>query len=89
VDRNLVPAIDFDNGQVVLVYDGEVNSCLQHLEFNGTITAATASDTSLTVTLNYLEKPTLDNCGPSITHPYAFYYVPSRKLLVFEEKVVP
>lgn len=78
---------DFDEGQVVLVDDGEVDSCAAHLEFNSNISAVELTDNSVKVTINYIEKPKLDKCSPTLSRPFYFYYLKTRKLLVLEEKI--
>lgn len=86
VDRVLeVP--DLTTGQVVLIDDGDVDSCAAHLEFNSKLTAVELTDASVKVTVNYIEKPTLTNCSSTFTRPYYFYYLKTKKLLVFEEKI--
>lgn len=88
VDHNLLPPLDFVDGQIVLVYGGTVKSCEQHLDFVGPIKAEDLSDTSVKISLTYIERPTLTSCSSSTTRPFAFYYVKSRKLAVFEEKII-
>jgi len=80
----------FTDGQVVLVYDGEVNSCVAHLEFTGEggIAPGISTDSSLKIIVNYYERKDADKCSPKITHPFSFYYVKSKKLLNFEDKIV-
>lgn len=78
---------NFDEGQVVLIDDGEVNSCNAHLEFNSNISAQELTDNTVKVTVNYVEKPALDKCSPSLSRPFYFYYFKTKKLLVFEEKI--
>jgi hypothetical protein len=79
---------DFDAGQVVLIDDGEVDSCKAHLSFNSKISAVELTNNTVKVTLNYLEKPTLDKCSSTMSRPFYFYYLKTTKLLVFEEKIV-
>lgn len=79
---------DFNEGQVVLVDDGEIDSCAAYLEFNKTITAEQLTDNTVKVTLNYLERPKQENCSPSYSRPFIFYYLKTTKLIVKEEKIV-
>lgn len=87
VDHNLETQ-NFDEGQVILIDDGDVDSCAAHLEFNSTMTANELTDNTVKVTLNYVEKPKLDKCSSTFSRPFYFYYLKTRKLLVFEEKIV-
>jgi hypothetical protein len=79
---------NFDEGQVVLVDDGEVDSCAVHLEFNSNISALELTDNTVKVTINYVERPALDKCSSAFSRPFYFYYLKTKKLLVFEEKIV-
>lgn len=79
---------NFDEGQVVLVDDGEVDSCAAHLAFNSTINAVELTDNTVKVTVSYVEKPKLDKCSSTFSRPFYFYYLKTKKLLVFEEKIV-
>jgi uncharacterized beta-barrel protein YwiB (DUF1934 family) len=79
---------NFDEGQVVLVDDGEVDSCAAHLEFNSIINAVELTDNTVKITVNYVEKPKLDKCSSTFSRPFYFYYFKTKKLLVFEEKIV-
>lgn len=79
---------NFDEGQVILVDDGLIDSCVAHLEFNETISALALTDNTVKVTLNYVEKPTVEKCSSSLSRPYHFYYLQTSKSLVFEEKIV-
>ncbi len=85
-DRSL-EAPNFDEGQVVLIDDGQVDTCAAHLEFNSSLIAAELTDNTVKVTLHYIEKPKLDRCSSTFTRPYYFYYLKTKKLLVFEEKI--
>lgn len=87
VNQNLEEQ-NFEAGQVILVDDGEVDSCAAHLQFNGTLSLTDVSETSVKITLNYLEKQKLEKCSSSFSRPFYFYYVDTRKLPVFEEKIV-
>jgi len=78
---------NFDEGQVVLVDDGEVDSCAAHLEFNSNISAVELTDNTVKVTINYIEKPKLDKCSSTFSRPFYFYYLKTKKLLVLEEKI--
>jgi len=79
---------NFDEGQVVLVDDGEVDSCAAHLEFNTNISAIELTDNTVRVTVNYVEKPQLINCSSTFSRPFYFYYLKTKKNIVFEEKIV-
>jgi pyruvate kinase len=79
---------NFDEGQIVLVDDGLVDSCVAHLEFNEAISAEALTDNTVKVTLNYVEKPTVEKCSSTISRSYHFYYLQTTKILVFEEKIV-
>lgn len=85
---NELPPEDFIEGQVILVDDGEIDSCSAHLEFNKTISAVQLTDNTVKVTLSYVERTKQDNCTPSISRPFNFYYLNTNKLLVTEEKIV-
>lgn len=87
VDHSL-ESQDFETGQVILIDDGEVDSCAAHLEFNSTLSATELTDNSVRVTINYLEKPKQDKCSSTFSRPYYFYYLKTKKLLVFEEKII-
>ncbi len=87
VNQNLEEQ-NFETGQVILVDDGEVDSCAAHLQFNETLGLTDISDASVKITLNYLEKPNVEKCSSSFSRPFYFYYVNTRKLPVFEEKIV-
>jgi hypothetical protein len=78
---------DFEAGQVILIDDGEIDGCGAHLEFSSTLSATEISDNTVKVTLNYIEKPKRENCIPSFSRPFYFYYLNTRKLVVFEEKI--
>ena len=80
-------AQDFTQGQVLLVDDGDVNNCDAHLAFNTKISAQELTDNTVKVTLGYTEKPTQTNCLPSSSHPFYFYFVNTRKLLVLDDKL--
>ncbi len=79
---------DFDAGQVILIDDGNVNNCDAHLAFNSNLSAETVGNNSLKVIIDYLEKPAVSPCAPSSSRPYYFYYIKSRKLLTFEDKII-
>lgn len=79
---------DFNAGQVVLVDDGEIDSCSAHLAFNKTINAVQLTDNTVKVTLSYVERAKQDNCTPSISRPFNFYYLKTTKLLITEDKIV-
>ncbi len=88
VDKSSLGTADyFTDGQVIVVYDGEINSCAEHLEFNHSISAYDSTNTSVKVTLGYLEKAAIDKCSPTITHPFTLYQIKTRKPLIFEEKI--
>ncbi|MES2822038.1 MAG: hypothetical protein V4732_00450 [Pseudomonadota bacterium] len=79
---------DFDNGQVILIDDGAIDGCGAHLEFLSKLSTENVGANSLKIILEYVEKPTLNPCTPSVSRPFYFYYIKSTKLLVFEDKIV-
>lgn len=78
---------NFDEGQVILVDDGEVDSCAAHLEFNASLSVVELTENTAKATLNYVEKPKLEKCSSTFSRPFYFYYLKTKKNLVFEEKI--
>jgi len=78
---------NFNEGQVILVDDGEIDGCSAHLEFNSKLSAFVLTDNSVKVILNYVERPKLEKCSPTFTRPFYFYYIKTTKPLVIEQKV--
>jgi hypothetical protein len=88
VDKSSLGTADyFTDGQVIVVYDGEVNSCTAHVEFNGSISSYDLDNVSVKVTLGYLTRAAIDKCSPTISHPFTLYHIKTKKQLSFEEKI--
>lgn len=88
MDKSLLGTADyFTNGQVIIVYDGEVNSCAARVEHNGSISAYDLDSVSVKVTLGYLAREAIDKCSPTISHPFTLYQIKTKKQLIFEEKI--
>ena len=87
VDPLTIDAVDFSQEQVILIYDGEVNSCAQHLEFNQDISARSEDNGIVKVTLHYNLIPDDDKCSPSFSNPFAIYSIKTRKPLISEDIV--
>lgn len=81
-------APEFVNGQVILIDDGDVNNCDAHFEFLLKPTTENVGDNSLKVILSYREKPSISPCTRSVSRPYYFYYIKSKKLLAFEDNII-
>lgn len=86
VNQNLEEP-NFERGQVILVDDGEIDSCAAHLEFTSTLSATELSNNTVRVALRYVEKPKLEKCSSSFSRPFYFYYLNTRKEVVIEEKL--
>lgn len=87
VDPSLVPGDYFTDSRVILIYDGELDPCSAHLEFNGGVSLGTVTDTSVKVILSYTEKAKDDKCSAQPINPFAFYQIKTKKLLVLEQKI--
>jgi hypothetical protein len=81
---------DFTNGQVVVIYTGETDSCKNRVLFNK-ISAQKEGVNSVRVVVTYVEKSAVTNCVSStatLSWLYYFYYVESTGPLIFEEKTL-
>jgi hypothetical protein len=78
----------FSDGQIILIYHGEVNSCKPQPVFNKTLGADDVSDISVKVVVGVSEqKDGGFECVPTITHPFSIYHIKTKKKLIFEEEL--
>jgi len=87
MDPSLAAGDYFSDGQVLLVYDGDIDPCAAHVEFSGGITLGTITDASVKLVLSYQEKALQDKCSAQPENPFAFYYVKTKKELITEQNI--
>lgn len=87
VDPLTIDSVDFSQEQVILIYDGEVSSCAEHLEFNQEISARSEDNGIVKVTLHYNLIPDDVKCSPSFSNPFAIYSIKTRKPFITENIV--
>ena len=72
----------FSDGKVILIYDGEIDSCKPHLRFNKTLSAVDVSEIRVKVTVHYDDVPGGGtDCDSTISHPYSIFHIKTRKEL--------
>lgn len=92
--------VDFDEGQVLLIDRGQIGYCDKLITLN-TIKVYDHTANTVKVIIKYTDtgtsssssssssysEPNCDSGFGKINQPFRFYYIPSRKIMVFQEDI--
>jgi hypothetical protein len=86
IDFNLTKLAE---GQVVLVDDGPLDNCANQQINSDQISAEDISDTTLKIIVTRKAVVKTSSCSSPKIRPFQFFYVNSKKLLIFDERTSP
>ena len=70
----------FEDGRIILIYEGEVDGCKEHSRFNKNLGVEDVGD-RVKITVNYDKVPAdEEGCSTSL-RPYSVYHIKTRKEL--------